>query len=104
MMRVTSFLALAFGLPSVALGDDGFHLQMLSSTLYPKAMCLDGSQGGFYLYNGTDTSTWIIEMVCYPAAPPLLHLFYSFVAPFFLAHLLCVVLTLFFRSTWCSTW
>lgn len=57
------FLMLALGLPSLALSDDGFRLQMLSSTLYPTAMCLDGSQGGFYLYNGTDQSTWIIEMV-----------------------------------------
>ena len=54
-------LALVFLTSAFAAADDGFNLVMLDSATFPKAKCLDGSQGGFYLRNGSP-STWLIEL------------------------------------------
>ena len=44
-----------------ALGDDGFHLTLLTD---PSAVCLDGSPSGFYFRGGVGAgaSTWLLEM------------------------------------------
>ena len=46
---------------NATLRDDGFSLHLLAD---PKALCLDGSPGGFYFRPGVaqGASTWLLEM------------------------------------------
>ena len=58
LLRCAALVLTVLPLPVVALGGDGFNLELLED---PQAVCLDGTQGGYYLREGSP-DIWLIEM------------------------------------------